>query len=96
MAGLGIETGLDLRGQTLEFLQQQFGKAGSYYYWAARGVDERPVRADRIRNPSAPRTLFPSISSPTKPRGMRFEGSSTRYRATARTLALAAAPSRSR
>ena len=21
----------------------------SYYYWAARGVDERPVRADRIR-----------------------------------------------
>jgi DNA polymerase-4 len=30
-------------------LQQDFGKAGSYYYWAARGIDERPVRADRIR-----------------------------------------------
>jgi DNA polymerase-4 len=30
-------------------LQHHFGKAGSYYYWAARGVDERPVRADRIR-----------------------------------------------
>ena len=24
-------------------------KAGPYYYWIARGVDERPVRADRIR-----------------------------------------------
>ena len=49
MAQLGIETGLDLKDQTLEFLQQHFGKAGSYYYWAARGIDERPVRADRIR-----------------------------------------------
>src|SRR5712692_4361195 len=49
MAQLGVETGLDLKAQTLAFLQQHFGKAGSYYYWAARGVDERPVRADRIR-----------------------------------------------
>ena len=49
MARLGIETGLDLRAQTQAFLQQHFGKAGSYYYWAARGIDERPVRADRIR-----------------------------------------------
>jgi len=24
-------------------------KPGPYYYWIARGVDERPVRADRIR-----------------------------------------------
>jgi DNA polymerase IV len=49
MDRLGIKTGLDLRAQTLAFLQQQFGKAGSYYYWVARGIDERPVRADRIR-----------------------------------------------
>jgi DNA polymerase-4 len=49
MARLGIETGLDLKGQSLELLQQHFGKAGSYYYWAARGIDERPVRPDRIR-----------------------------------------------
>jgi DNA polymerase-4 len=45
-----LETALlDLKAQTLEYLQQYFGKAGSYYYWAARGVDERPVRADRLR-----------------------------------------------
>src|SRR6202035_4210972 len=43
MNRLGIETGLDLRAQTLPFLQQHFGKFGSYYYWIARGVDERPV-----------------------------------------------------
>jgi DNA polymerase IV len=49
MAGLGIETGIDLRGHTEEFLQHHFRKAGSYYYWAARGIDERPVRADWTR-----------------------------------------------
>jgi DNA polymerase-4 len=49
MHRLGIKTGLDLRRQTLVLLQQHFGKVGSYYYWAARGVDDRPVRADRIR-----------------------------------------------
>ena len=49
MNRLGIKTGLDLREQTLAFLQQHFGKPGPYYYWIARGVDERPVQADRIR-----------------------------------------------
>ncbi|MGJ4999073.1 DNA polymerase IV [Bradyrhizobium sp. HKCCYLS3077] len=47
--GLGIHTGLDIRNQTLPFLQQHFGKAGAYYYWISRGVDHRPVRANRIR-----------------------------------------------
>jgi DNA polymerase IV len=49
MNRLGIATGLDLRAQPLPFLQQHFGKSGAYYYWVARGVDERPVRADRVR-----------------------------------------------
>ncbi|HEX6956450.1 MAG TPA: DNA polymerase IV [Ferrovibrio sp.] len=49
MKQLGIETGLDLRAQTLPFLQRHFGKAGQHYYWISRGIDERPVRADRIR-----------------------------------------------
>src|SRR5437868_6314156 len=49
MNGHGIHTGADLREQTLDFLQQHFGKAGAFYYWISRGVDERPVRADRIR-----------------------------------------------
>jgi DNA polymerase-4 len=59
MEGLGIRTGLDLRAQTMDFLQQHFGKAGSYYYWAARGIDERPVRADRIRKSVGAENTFP-------------------------------------
>ncbi|MBM1174258.1 DNA polymerase IV [Microvirga arabica] len=46
---LGIFTGLDLKAQSLEFLQERFGKAGSYYYWLSRGIDRRPVQPDRIR-----------------------------------------------
>ena len=42
---LDVVTRRDLKAQSLEFLQQHFGKAGAYYYWAARGIDERPVRA---------------------------------------------------
>jgi DNA polymerase IV len=49
MNALGIFTGLDMRNQTLEFMNANFGKAGSYYYWISRAVDERPVRANRIR-----------------------------------------------
>ncbi len=49
MNRLGIKTGFDLRERTLAFLQQHFGQPGPYYYWIARGVDERPVRVDRIR-----------------------------------------------
>jgi len=60
MVRLGIETGLDLRAQTSAFLQQHFGKAGSYYYWVARGVDERPVRADRIRKSVGAENTFPT------------------------------------
>jgi DNA polymerase-4 len=49
MARLGIATGLDLRAQSLAFLKQHFGKIGPYFYGVARGIDERPVRADRTR-----------------------------------------------
>ena len=47
-------------------------------------------------NPSARRTPFPPICSPTKPRGMPCERASTRCGATARAPAFAAAPSPSR
>src|SRR5262249_54022529 len=41
MERLGIRNGADLKAQTLTTLQQQFGKAGPYYYALARGIDER-------------------------------------------------------
>jgi DNA polymerase-4 len=49
LQGFGIFTGLDMRNQTLEFMNANFGKAGTYYYWISRGIDERPVRPNRIR-----------------------------------------------
>ncbi len=49
MNKLGIETGLDLRAQSMASLQQHFGKTGPYYYWIARGIDDRPVLANRVR-----------------------------------------------
>jgi DNA polymerase IV len=60
MKQLGIEAGLHLRAQSLAFLQQHFGKAGAYYYWAARGVDERAVRADRVRKSIGAENTFPA------------------------------------
>jgi DNA polymerase IV len=58
MHALGIETGADLRQQTLDFLQRNFGRAGSWYYEIARGQDERPVQADRERKSSGSETTF--------------------------------------
>lgn len=49
MERLGILTGADLKAKSLTFLQQQFGKSGSWYYGIARGIDERPVQPNRPR-----------------------------------------------
>lgn len=60
---LRIQTGLDIRGHTLAFLEAHFGKAGAYYYWISRGIDERPVRANRIRKSvGAENTFFSDLT----------------------------------
>jgi DNA polymerase-4 len=59
----GIWTGLDIRNQSLAFLQENFGKFGTYYYWISRGIDERPVRANRIRKSvGAENTFFTDLT----------------------------------
>ncbi len=47
MARLGIETGEDLRAQSLAFLQHHFGSSGAYYHNLARAICHRQVKADR-------------------------------------------------
>jgi DNA polymerase-4 len=47
-----------LRQQTLSFLQQHFGKAGSWYHDIARGRDDRLVQPDRERKSSGSETTF--------------------------------------
>ncbi|ABC94040.1 DNA-directed DNA polymerase protein (plasmid) [Rhizobium etli CFN 42] len=49
MHRLGIDTGADLKGKTLEFLVEHFGKSGPYFYGIARGIDERQVKPNRVR-----------------------------------------------
>ncbi len=61
---LGIRNGLQLRKCSLETLTAHFGKVGSLYYECARGIDERPVEAVRIRKSiGCERTLERDISS---------------------------------
>jgi DNA polymerase-4 len=60
MNSLGIHTGLDMRHQTLDFIKANFGKAGAYYYWISRGVDNREVRANRIRKSIGAENTFSS------------------------------------
>lgn len=64
MNALGLYTGLDMRNQSLEFMQANFGKAGSYYYWISRGVDNRAVQAHRVRKSvGAENTFFTDLTN---------------------------------
>ena len=58
MKRLGIHTGADLKEQSLEFLEQYFGKSGTYYYAIARGQDERRVVPNRPRKSVGSETTF--------------------------------------
>lgn len=49
MHQFGIYTGADLKKQSLSFLNFHFGKSGYIYFQIVRGIDERPVNANRIR-----------------------------------------------
>jgi DNA polymerase IV len=64
MARLGIETGADLAAKDLPWLRAHFGSFADYLYRAARGIDLRPVRANRIRKSvGGERTFSEDISS---------------------------------
>jgi DNA polymerase IV len=58
MNALGIHTGMDLRRQSRDFLAEHFGKSADYYYGVARGEDDRPVEADRVRKSLGAETTF--------------------------------------
>jgi len=64
MAKLGIETGAQLAAQPIEFLREHFGSSADYLYRAARGIDLRPVQANRPRKSvGGERTFAHDISS---------------------------------
>lgn len=64
MARLGIATGEDLATKDIAFLREHFGNFADYLYRAARGIDLRPVRANRIRKSvGGERTFSEDLSS---------------------------------
>jgi DNA polymerase IV len=52
------QTPINPRRQTLEFLQQHFGKSGPWFHAIANGEDDRPVVPDRPRKSSGSETTF--------------------------------------
>ncbi|MGZ3306041.1 MAG: DNA polymerase IV [Asticcacaulis sp.] len=64
MNRLGIMTGADLRGRSLEYLRQYFGVSGPYYYWISRGICRRQVKPDRVRKSvGAENTFFTDVAT---------------------------------
>jgi len=47
MKKMNLHTGADLKQLAEDELVKHFGKAGRFYYHIVRGVDDRPVEADR-------------------------------------------------
>ena len=60
----GIFTGKDLRSKSLEYLDQNFGKSGRFYYQVVRGIHTSEVKPNRIRKSlAAERTFNTNLSS---------------------------------
>ena len=60
----GIFTGVDLKRKSLEFLNEHFGKLGTFYYDVVRGIHTSEVKPNRIRKSlAAERTFSENLSS---------------------------------
>ncbi len=64
MYRLGIFKGIQLKEKSEEFLTENFGKSGRYYYNVVRGIHTSEVKTDRIRKSlGAERTFNENIAS---------------------------------
>ncbi|HEU4788307.1 MAG TPA: DNA polymerase IV [Flavobacterium sp.] len=64
MFQLGIFTGLDLKGKSVEFLEKHFGKSGGFYYNVVRGIHNSEVKSNRItKSVAAEHTFDINLSS---------------------------------
>ena len=60
----GIFTGNDLKSKSLEYLEEHFGKSGTYYYHIVRGIHNSEVKPHRTRKSlGAERTFSENITS---------------------------------
>ena len=58
MHSIGIQTCGDLRGLSEEELQDKFGSSGNRLFLLAKGIDDRPVKTERIRKSLSIETPF--------------------------------------
>ena len=58
MYQLGIFNGNDLKSKTLEYLENHFGKSGTYYYDLVRGIHHSEVKPNRIQKSLAAEWTF--------------------------------------
>ena len=58
MYQLGIFTGLDLKGKSIEFLEKHFGKSGKFYYYVVRGIHNSEVKSEHIAKSVATEHTF--------------------------------------
>ena len=64
MYQIGIFKGIDLKSKGKDFLIQKFGKSGSYYFDAARGINSSPVSPKRkAKSLGSEQTFSKNISS---------------------------------
>ncbi len=64
MYGLGIFTGADLKSKSLEFLNENFGKSGNFYFNVVRGIHNSKVKPTRKQKSlAAEHTFSENISS---------------------------------
>lgn len=64
MYRLGIYTGMDLKTKSKDYLSEQFGKSGRYYYHVVRGKHNSKVSTKRTRKSlAAERTFNKNITS---------------------------------
>jgi DNA polymerase-4 len=91
MYALGIFTGMDIRNQTIEFMNAHFGKAGAYYCWIRAALTTVPCAPTGSESRWAPRTRSPVILQSLTPWSPYSGRSSTRSGGTAKARATAAA-----
>jgi len=64
MNSWGIFTGFDLKQHSLSFLNTNFGKSGAHFYNIVRGIQNSPVKPNRIRKSvGAERTFSQNITA---------------------------------
>ena len=64
MYKLGVFTGKDLKTKSLEFLEENFGKSGKFYFNVVRGIHLSEVKPHRIpKSVGAERTFSENLSS---------------------------------